>query len=378
MSPISGNTGKEVKIMEEAHMKKFSAMLALLVLFLAFTTGVSAEETVYCFSESDFEENLRGIILTDVPQNGKLHLGDRVLKPGDVVTMDQAKTMTFAGEEEGPESLSYLPVGGDGLREKVSMLIPGLKNQPPVAEDRAFETYKNLPNSGFLPVKDPEQKEVTVTILKEPRRGTVTLEPDGKFTYTPKKNKVGTDSFRYQASDPEGNLSREATVTITILKPSDSPQYQDTMGLSCRYAAEWMKNTGIFQAESLGETCCFSPQKPVSRGEFLTMLLKTLEIPEEENLTLGLEQVPYWLRPYMAAAVRHGLTAGLPTWNDYLEPVTGAEAAVLAENALDLPVFAAFSGEEPEAKGIAAGEEILTREEAAELLLEVHRIKKGI
>ena len=47
-------------------------------------------------------------------------------------------------------------------------------------------------------------------------------------------------------------------------------------------------------------------------------------------------------QPYLAAAVRSGLTAGLPEQNTFgaSEPITGAEAAVLLCNALDLEVDA--------------------------------------
>ena len=66
--------------------------------------------------------------------------------------------------------------------------------------------------------------------------------PDGSFIYTPKKNKVGVDSFTYTATDASGKVSREATVTIQILKPTDARQYTDTVGLDCRFEAEWLKN----------------------------------------------------------------------------------------------------------------------------------------
>lgn len=77
----------------------------------------------------------------------------------------------------------------------------------------------------------------------------MTLDGQGGFTYTPKKNKVGVDSFTYTATDPAGNVSREATVTIQILK--SSAEYTDTETASYRFEAEWLRNTGIFQGESL-------------------------------------------------------------------------------------------------------------------------------
>ena len=67
-----------------------------------------------------------------------------------------------------------------------------------------METYKNLPNTASFRAKDPEGEAVTYAVLRQPKRGTVTLDGQGGFTYTPKKNKVGVDSFTYTATDPAG------------------------------------------------------------------------------------------------------------------------------------------------------------------------------
>ena len=69
-----------------------------------------------------------------------------------------------------------------------------------------------------MKVADPEGEDMVCAIVRRPKRGTVTLQPDGRFTYTPKKNKVGIDSFTFTATDASGKTSREATVTITILQ----------------------------------------------------------------------------------------------------------------------------------------------------------------
>ena len=60
---------------------------------------------------------------------------------------------------------------------------------------------------------------LTFTIVKKPSRGDVTVQSDGTFVYTPRKNKVGTDTYRYTAADGKGGVSEEATVTVEILKP---------------------------------------------------------------------------------------------------------------------------------------------------------------
>ena len=155
------------------------------------------------------------------------------------------------------------------------------------------------------------------------------------------------DSFTFTATDAEGKVSRQATVTIRILKPSDASQYADTAGTSYRFAAEWMKNTGLFVGEQVGGQLCFHGEQTVDKAEFLTMMVKVLELPVDQNAayTGYTDQVPKWLQPYLAAAMRAGLTAGLPV-DEYgalgvFEPLTGAEAAVVLQNAMDLAVTTA-------------------------------------
>lgn len=311
--------------------------------------------STYCFSAEDFSEDasITGICITQVPEGrGALLLGSRVLRPGDILTAEQVAQMTFAAvasEEDSTVEVGYLPVFSGHVAEGAVMTlsIKGKEDKAPVAEDSAIETYKNLPNTARLKVSDPEGQAMTYTVTRQPKRGTVEVKEDGSFTYTPKKNKVGVDSFVYTATDPAGKVSREATVTITILKPTDATQYTDTLGKECRFAAEWMRHSGIFVGESVAEKPCFGPEKEVTRGEFVTMLVKALDIPVEEEVAYtGYEdEIPQWLQPYVAAAMRSGLTAGLPNQKVFgaQEPITGAEAAVLLRNALDTQTEEAFS-----------------------------------
>ncbi len=332
---------------------KLFGLLAVLCCLPGLAGAAAAAEVdsgqVYCFSAEDFsaEESIAGICITGLPEDslGSVRLGSRVLRPGDVLTAGQVAQMTFVSSDSETDSsalISYLPIyeGRVDACAAMTIGIRGKENQPPVAEDSAMETYKNLPNTGKLKVTDPEGQSMTFTVTRGPKRGTVTVAEDGSFTYTPKHNKVGVDSFTYTATDSAGKVSREATVTITILKPSDASEYSDTAGKDCRFAAEWMKHTGIFVGETLGESTCFCPEKQVTRGEFVTMLVKALDIPTDEEVTYTgyTDEIPQWLQPYLAAAIRSGLTAGLP-WQETFGPeetITGAEASVLLQNALDL------------------------------------------
>ena len=335
------------------YRKRIVSLAAALCLLAGLALPASAAEvdcdSVYCFSAGDFseDETLAGICITGLPdaETGTVFLGSRVLRPGDILTADQIGKMTFSPlrtETDQQAAVTYLPIYADRVEaaDVMSIAVIGKTDQAPVAEDSAMETYKNLPNEAMLKVKDPEGQSMTYTIIRQPKRGEVVIREDGSFHYTPKKNKVGVDSFTYTAADPAGNVSREATVTITILKPEDARQYADTAGKDCRFAAEWMKNTGIFISESIGGNNCFQPEKQVSRGEFLTMLVGALDIPLDEQASYSgfSDEVPSWLQPYVAAAMRSGLTAGLPERDafDAGSPITGAEAAVMLQNAMDL------------------------------------------
>ncbi|MBO5128799.1 MAG: S-layer homology domain-containing protein [Oscillospiraceae bacterium] len=384
--------------------KRIFCLAAALCCLLGLSSGARALEvdcdSSYCFSAGDFsaEDSFAGICVMGIPQEGSVTLGTRIIQPGDILTADQIAGLTFnplRSESDRDAVLTYLPIFEDHVAQCASMTIAvrGKQNQAPVAEDSALETYKNLPNEAMLKVKDPEGEAMTYTVTRQPKRGTVAIREDGSFIYTPNKNKVGVDSFTYTAADAAGNVSREATVTITILKPTDSQQYADTAGESCRFAAEWMKNTGIFVAERVSGNSCFRPGKEVSRGEFLTMLVGALDIPVDENaeFTGYTDESPTWLKPYLAAAMRSGLTTGWPEGDtfDAEAAITGAEAAVMVQNAMTLspaeevetvveeaaPAWAADALTVLSTHGISLNPEAaLTRGEAAQMMYQLSRL----
>ncbi len=385
--------------------KRFLCLALAAVTAVGLSGGALAAQVdcdqVYCFSEKDFGEELTGVCITGLPDSasGTVMLGQRAIRSGDILTAGQLEQLTFQPlitEGDREAVITYLPIYANRVDPAAEMTISirGKVDKAPVAEDSSLETYKNIPNQGKLKASDPEGKTLQFTLTRQPRRGTVTISEDGTYLYTPKKNKVGTDSFTFTATDPAGKVSREATVTVEILKPSTKEHYTDTVGQDCAFTAQWLKETGLFVGEQVGGSLCFQPNKPVSRGEFLTMLVKTLEVPvDDAAVQTGFsDEVPGWLRPYLAAALRCGISAGWPYGDNFRaeEMITGAEAALLVQNALDLEVSVAVSGKENDNQlpawaqnaltamaenGLTVRPETLTRAEAAALLYQV--AKKG-
>ena len=85
------------------------------------------------------------------------------------------------------------------------------------------------------------------------------------------------------------------------------------------------------------------------------MLVGVLELePDLEVSHIGIDTpAPQWLKPYLAAALRSGLLTGLPDVQtfDTEEAITGAEASVMLQNALDL-------SSRSDAAATAAGEDM--------------------
>jgi hypothetical protein len=62
---------------------------------------------------------------------------------------------------------------------------------------------------------DADSNPLAASLISGPSNGTVTLNPNGSFSYTPNASYVGPDSFTYQANDGQ-NTSNQATVNLTV------------------------------------------------------------------------------------------------------------------------------------------------------------------
>ena len=67
---------------------------------------------------------------------------------------------------------------------------------------------------------DPEGHALTMIKVSDPANGTLAINPDGSFSYTPNSNYNGSDSFTYTITDDEAEAST-ATVTVTVTPVSD-------------------------------------------------------------------------------------------------------------------------------------------------------------
>ncbi|MEE8471513.1 MAG: Ig-like domain-containing protein [Dehalococcoidia bacterium] len=109
---------------------------------------------------------------------------------------------------------------------QTAVVITTIANQPPVAVDDAYTAYEDITLTVTAPGvlgndSDPDNGAVTALLESGPSNGTLTLNSDGSFTYTPGLGFTGTDTFTYRAYDGAA-VSNVATVTITV-NPTTPP-----------------------------------------------------------------------------------------------------------------------------------------------------------
>lgn len=318
---------------------------------MAYDTDVVwGESCALPLEEMALSETVTGVMLTEVPTDsmGILTLGSRQLRAGDAIPCSDLKNITFTpgGSLVGDAVISCISMTEEGLGESADAVISvgNGQNTAPVAEDSQFTTYKNIPTEVMLKASDPEGDPLMVTIVKDPKRGTVEVSDEGIVTYTPKENKVGKDSFTYYVTDPSGNSSEEATVRVEIKKPEHKETYSDMAGDPALLAATWLREEGIFTGSTIDNESLFQPDKTITRGEFIAMCAALTGMNEDEALVevSFADEVPQWLTESVSTAVQCGYLTGIPAEGGLLlsaeKTMTHGEAATMMKNMLNLPV----------------------------------------
>lgn len=146
---------------------------------------------------------------------------------GRLFTFNNSTGLLFEVFDYLTNSPTFSQVGvGDpsNNNDGFSCSLSPFPNLAPLAQDDEFSTPVNtdisgnvLDDNGNGPDNEPDNDTITVntTPITDPSNGTVVLNTDGTFTYTPDPNFIGVDTFVYEITDSTG-LAAQATVTITV------------------------------------------------------------------------------------------------------------------------------------------------------------------
>jgi hypothetical protein len=148
-----------------------------------------------------------------------------------LLTLGACGTFAYRPEPNfsGVDSFSYTVSTADGVSNvAVVTLVVEPVNDAPVASNDAYQTAEDEPlvvpqTAGLLANDwDIEAGPLATTIIRPPLHGSLTLEADGSFRYTPEADFSGLDGFSYVVSDGAA-ASEVAAVTIDVSAVNDAP-----------------------------------------------------------------------------------------------------------------------------------------------------------
>jgi VCBS repeat-containing protein len=143
-----------------------------------------------------------------------------------VFNSDGSFTYTPTAGYIGTDSFQYK--ASDGAKSSSAATVTlNVTNSAPVANNDSYDTLKNtplnMPAAGVLGNDfDPDGDPITAALVSQAQHGSVSLNANGSFTYTPNTGYTGSDSFTYQDSDGYLN-STPATVSITVTATNGVP-----------------------------------------------------------------------------------------------------------------------------------------------------------
>ena len=146
------------------------------------------------------------------------------------VNPDGTFTYTPAGGFAGADSFDYTitDANGDTSTATVTVLVDAV----PDPVDDSYSTLEDTPlvvaAPGVMGNDDGGNAPAVVTSYdaSSVNAGTVSMNPDGSFSYTPAVGYSGMDTFTYTITDANGD-SGTATVTVDVIPVNDPPTADD-------------------------------------------------------------------------------------------------------------------------------------------------------
>ncbi|MDB5515210.1 MAG: hypothetical protein JWQ17_1968, partial [Tardiphaga sp.] len=136
-------------------------------------------------------------------------------------------TYTPPANHNGPDSFTYTLTDGTLTDTATVSIAVNPVNDAPVAANDAYQVNEDgilspaaagvLANDG-----DIDGNPLSAVLVAGPAHGTLTLNADGSFVYTPTADYHGADSFTYHANDGSAD-SNVVTVNLTVNPVNDAP-----------------------------------------------------------------------------------------------------------------------------------------------------------
>ncbi|MHB8899982.1 MAG: Ig-like domain-containing protein, partial [Thermoguttaceae bacterium] len=170
-----------------------------------------------------------GVLANDTSPDGGTMTATVVTQPSHgTLTLNTNGTFSYKPTSgyRGSDTFTYKAAVGTAASTAATVTIKvngsptAVNNTYTVGEDAVLNVAAT--NGVLANDTDPDGDTLTAAVVTQPSHGTLTLNANGSFTYTPAANYQGTDTFTYKATDGKAD-SAAATVTITVTAVNDAP-----------------------------------------------------------------------------------------------------------------------------------------------------------
>jgi hypothetical protein len=163
------------------------------------------------------------ISIVTMPDHGFLEV---IMPDGSMVRY------TPSGDYNGDDEFEFQATDGieDSAIATVSITVEPV-NDSPVAVGDNLQGQEDTTFGGNVLANDLDIDDDVLGVVNAtaPSSGTLEMNPDGSYSYTPAADFVGTDSFQYLATDGRGGFAL-GTVMLKVMQVNDAPIANDDFG----------------------------------------------------------------------------------------------------------------------------------------------------
>jgi hypothetical protein len=188
------------------------------------TPPVAVADTYILGEDGVLDEFAPGLLANDTDADGDPLVAEMVQFPSSGnLYIDPSGAFMYEPIPNFDSDVTFTYRVFDGIEwsEPVEVLIDMFAvNDSPIAEDDYFSTTVDVPLEVLSPGvlgndSDPiEGDGLTAVLVSSPMFGTVDVNLDGSFTYTPDPGYIGWDNFSYGACDPGGCASGNVSIEV--------------------------------------------------------------------------------------------------------------------------------------------------------------------
>ena len=227
-TPVVGYSGLDAFVYTVSDGLLTSSAVVTVDVRLGNIAPVATNDFYFVDEDSTLSVPASGVLQNDRDADGDPLSAVLVAAPAHgVVALGANGAFTYAPNPNyaGPDAFVYVASDGQLSSQPATVQIDVRQvNDPPITEPDAYTAVLNQPLHVAAPgvlandhdIEVEDTAPLHAQLVSGPAHGSLTLNSDGSFDYTPAPDFVGLDGFTYASVDHFNAVGRTATVTLTV------------------------------------------------------------------------------------------------------------------------------------------------------------------